>query len=457
MPDLWAYWKSSGIDGVYLSSEQSISRSESVVEHAVLAHRAVIAESRTSESTYMGTTKYQGGTAIVIADGFTPKGPIVVYQGRTIQMTWPQWNAQIRSVWEIVASKTPPTVSTPPPTSTTAPTATLSLSSNSLTSAGGIVTLTYSSENATACTLTSSPSIWTTATEPASCNGTYQFSVASATTAQEWTFTFTASNAENLSVISTQTLVQSAPTAPTPQFDNPSPNWSGYVVPSSSALVTGISGDWTVPLLNCSDTPGGDVSMWVGIGGEEWATGGSSGALLQTGISSECVDGAQQNEAWWEVVPATPNDETFFANFPVLPGDEIQASVYETTTGAWQTKVTDVNTGLTAAMITGDIWGVGETAAGTIDEQGSSVNYHYSGAYTAEWIVEDPEQGSATPGGPLFPFANFGSVTFSNMTSSFTSWSLTPDEEWGIVQNGVTLAAPTDSTTNGFTDTYTGP
>ena len=64
------------------------------------------------------------------------------------------------------------------------------------------------------------------------------------------------------------------------------------------------------------------------------------------------------------------------------------------------------------------------------DDQGSTVNYHYSGAYTAEWIVEDPEEGSANAGGALYPFANFGSVTFSNMKSSFTSWSLTPDEEW---------------------------
>jgi hypothetical protein len=457
--DLWSYWKSSGIDGVYLSSETAISKGEASVENAVKAYRAVIAQDVTTNSSFLGLTKVKAGTAIMIADGYTPRGPLVLYQAKTIQMTWAQWDAQIRSVWEVVASKTIPqgtTTTTTPPTSP-APTVTLALSSNSLTSAGGTVTLTYSSENATTCTLTSSPSIWTTATETVACEGTYDDTVAPSSTAQEWTFTFTATNSSDTSATQAQTLVESAPTATTPQFDNSSTNWSGYVVPSSSALVTGVSGDWTVPFLNCSDTPSGDVATWVGIGGQEWATGGSSGALLQTGISSECVDGAQKNSAWWEIVPATPNDETIFSDFPVSSGNEIQASVFETTTGAWQTEVSDVNTGLTAAMITGDIWGVGETSSNEINDQGSTINYHYSGAYTAEWIVEDPEEGSASPGGALYPFANFGSITFSNTESSFTSWSLTPDEEWGIVQDGVTLAAPTNTTADGFTVTFTGP
>jgi hypothetical protein len=106
-------------------------------------------------------------------------------------------------------------------------------------------------------------------------------------------------------------------------------------------------------------------------------------------------------------------------------------------------------------MITGESWGVGSTAGSTFSNQGSAAEISYSGGYTAEWIVEDP--GVINDAGAVQPFANFGSVTFSNMGSSFTSWSLTPAEEWGIVQDGVTLAAPTSSTTDGFTVTYTGP
>ena len=321
------------------------------------------------------------------------------------------------------------------------------------------MTLTYSSQNATSCTLTSLPSIWTTATEPVSCNGTYADDVGSSTTAQEWTFTFTASNANNPSAASSQTLVQSAPAVPSPEFDNPSPNWSGYVVPSSSNLVTNVEGEWIVPTMNCVDTPNGGDSIWVGLGGEQWNATSSSGALLQTGVSVDCTNGVQQNSAWWEVVPATPNHEEAFTDFPITAGDEIQASVLQLSDGEWETIVSNLNTGLSALMVTGEAWGVGPTESGTItfSSQGNAVGYSYSGGYTAEWIVEDPEESSATPGNPLYPFANFDSVSFTNMRSSFTSWSLTPSEEWGIVQSGVTLAAPTSTSTDGFTDTYVGP
>jgi hypothetical protein len=137
----------------------------------------------------------------------------------------------------------------------------------------------------------------------------------------------------------------------------------------------------------------------------------------------------------------------------VSPGNEIEASVFETSDGAWATEVTDLNTGLTGYLITGESWGVGMTSASTFSQQGNAEGVSYSGGYTAEWIVEDPENSTIQA---EFPFANFGSVTFSNMVSSFSSWSLTPTEEWGIVQNGVTLAAPTNTTSDGFTVSYTG-
>jgi len=455
-PDLWAYWKTSGIDGFYLSSEATVSKSSSAIENAVKAHRALIVQDVATNSSFMGTTKVRAGTAIMIVDGYTPKGPLVVYQAKTIQMTWPQWNAQVRSVWEVVVSTTAPQgTTTTPPTSTTNPTATLALSSNNLTSAGGAVTLTYSSQSATTCTLTSSPAIWTTATETVACNGTYEDTVAPTTTAQEWTFTFTASNAADQSATVTQTLVESAPASTTPQFDNPSPNWSGYVVPSSSALVTDVSGDWTVPILNCSDTPTGDSSAWVGIGGQQWNSTSSSGVLLQTGTESDCVNGVQENDGWWEEYPANPNHEEIFNEFPVSPGNEIEAAVYELNDGSWETAVSDLTTGLSGYMITGEAWGVSETGAPSFTDQGSTTGLSYSGGYTAEWIVEDT--GVASTPGSYYPFPNFGSITFSDMRSSFSSWYLTPDEEWGIVQSGVTLAAPTSTSTDGFTDTYTGP
>jgi hypothetical protein len=447
--DLWSFWMSSGIDGIYLTAETSYRVDRADVQSAVLDYRALVVVVTTTKPSYIGTNKFGSGTSILIVDGFTPKGPLVVFQGHTLQMTWAQWRAQVQSMWGVAFSRTPPTPVAP---TSIAPTANFSLSSSSVLATGGTITLSYTSQNATSCTLSSSPTVWTTSTVQAQCSGSYQYVVSSSTTQRQWSFTFTASNSSNQSATSTQTLTQEASTLPA---DNPSSNWSGYVVPSSLALITDAQGQFSVPVLDCADTPNADSSIWIGIGGEQWSTGGSSGSLLQTGINADCVGGIQGNTAWWEVVPATPNFEQTFTGFPVSAGDVIQDDVSENSDGTWQTELDDLNTGLSAVMVTGESWGVSVTAqALSWTPQGSAANISYAGAYTAEWIVED-DTNSSTLG--LNPFANFGSVTFIDLRSSFTSWSLTQNETWAIVQNGQVLSTPSSSSTDGFTVSYEGP
>jgi hypothetical protein len=122
--------------------------------------------------------------------------------------------------------------------------------------------------------------------------------------------------------------------------------------------------------------------------------------------------------------------------------------------GAWETIVTNNITGLARVMITGEGYGVQPITSSSFTPQGSTAGLSYSGGYSAEWIVEDPTNVTTQS---LDPLANFGSVTFTDLRASLSSWTLSPDEECGIVQNGVTLATPTPATADGFTDTYTGP
>ncbi len=441
---LWQFWGQSGIDGEYLVGHSSVGTGRGAVEAAISSRGAVIAVDVTARAADIGVTRFGAGTADLIADGFTPKGPLVVYGHETLQMTWVQWRAQIRAVWLPQVSSTPPV----PPLSTT-----LSVVPTSVPWTGGTVTLTFSAPSAATCSLTSTPSLWSAASVSVPCTGTLQVTLARTQSKQSWSITFNATATTGQTGAATQTLTQSGPPPPAHYSSN---NWSGYVVPSSSALITDASGHFAVPTLNCADTPTGEVSTWVGIGGQPWSTGGSSGALLQTGINSSCVGGSQTNAAWWEVVPATPNTEQIFTNFPVAAGDQIQAFVYQQANGSWETLLNDVNTGLSALMVTGESWGVGPTTAGTITftNQGSAVNISYDGGYTAEWIVEDPTDTSTAA---VYPFANFGTVTFTNMLTSLSPWSLTTDEEWAIVQGGLTLATPSSTTADGFTDAYVGP
>ena len=238
---------------------------------------------------------------------------------------------------------------------------------------------------------------------------------------------------------------------PTPAWST-SPNWSGYVVPSSSALVTDASGQWTVPTINCSATPTGDATTWVGIGGFGWPSGGTSGALLQTGVSSNCVSGVPRYEGWWEEYPSNPNHASDFANFPVSPGDSIQAFVFQGISGAWETRVDDLTTGLSGVMVIGQGWGVtADGGDGSFVEQGSTAGLAYEGGYTAEWIVEDPGLS-----GLILPFADYGTVNFTSLRTSLLSWSLTSSEGIAIAQNGAVLSTPSSPSNSGFSVSYTG-
>lgn len=351
-----------------------------------------------------------------------------------------------------VVVHTPPTPTVPVTTTTTpvSPTAALLIGASSVPSTGGAVTLTYSSTNASTCTLASTPAFWPGA-DPmtVNCNGAYPTTVQAATSAQQWTFTFTAATSSGQTATISQILTQLAP--PLTQ----SPNWSGYVVPSSS-LVTDASGAWTVPTLNCSDTPNAREFTWVGIGGYGSSTGGTSGTLLQTGTIDQCVNGSQEDSGWFEEYPSTPNESVTFANFPVSPGDSIAASVFQTSGGAWETRVDDLTKGLSGIMVTEEGWGVASDASSTLtfSDQGSTAGLTYSGGYTAEWIVEDPTVGLTDS---LAPFANYGTVTFRNLQTILASWSLTTGEGDEIVQNGVTLSTPSVPSTDGFSVSYTGP
>jgi hypothetical protein len=243
---------------------------------------------------------------------------------------------------------------------------------------------------------------------------------------------------------------QWAATTPTSGFTGTtSSNWSGYVLPTGGPA-TLVSGDFTVPTLNCAATPNGSTGTWVGIGGID-------SALIQTGVNEECVGGVQENYGFWEIYPMTPNHSESFSNFPVSAGDSMIAGVgYEN--GQWVTLLEDTTTGLAGEFVAGDAWEVvnisTDDAVGGI--QGYATNDSYSGGDTAEWIQEDVT--SATTNS-LEAFPNYGSVTFTNL--KVTPNGVLPDNDaWEVTLNGVingvpvSVPGPYDGTS--FTVTYTG-
>lgn len=197
-------------------------------------------------------------------------------------------------------------------------------------------------------------------------------------------------------------------------------NWAGAVVEGEGW--TTVSGSVTAPTPKLP--PGADSSSqycataWVGIDGDSCQT-----SLLQTGVDF-CVTGGQPDfSAWYEWIPAASTD---FPDFSFNAGDTIDMSVTATGKKSGKATLTNTNTGQT----------VHHTFSP--DEVQSSLCQK-----DAEWILEDFSiiEGGQTS---LAPFADFGTVTFTNTKA--VSGGQTSSAAGGqtidmVSQSGQTMAA----------------
>jgi hypothetical protein len=119
-----------------------------------------------------------------------------------------------------------------------------------------------------------------------------------------------------------------------------SASWSGYAVTAASGVhLTFISGDFTVPSVNCANSPLGSsglagVSHWAGLDGL------NGGTVERIGVDGFCDStGVPEYLAFYQMVP-----EPAVAFTGVSPGDAVQASVSFTGSG-YKLVLTDVTSG----------------------------------------------------------------------------------------------------------------
>jgi hypothetical protein len=326
------------------------------------------------------------------------------------------------------------------------PSAHLWVSPSTLPYLGGRATVRWSAPHAAHCTLSAHPSFWKGRNpKRVRCSGRLTSVLPAGDFGGRWTFTLGARNAKGRVV----PVARRKLAVRKPPFGI-SPNWSGYIVPSS-APITAVSGQFTIPKLNCRHTRNAGEGVWAGIGGASISTPD----LLQTGVRSDCFDGVQRNDAaWWEEFPQAP--EIDFKSMSVSVGDSIRASVVQNADTSWTTRVDDLTTGVSGVMTTGQSYGTVLDTSPTawLHEEGSAAAISFAGGHTAEWIVE-----AFQSFGILVPLADFGRVAFTGLTTSLPSWGLTGDEQVGIGDSfGNLYAAPSgpDSSNYGFSITYTG-
>lgn len=130
------------------------------------------------------------------------------------------------------------------------------------------------------------------------------------------------------------------------------------------------------------------MQQWVGIDG-----GTCSRAILQTGIDWYVTNGVVTYDAWYEWYPAYSND---FSGITIKGGDSIRMTVITSSTTNGGAYIDNLTTGKSVAQP------LSVSASQALCEQ------------NAEWIVEDFQTCTASGTCSQVPFANFGSVTFTN-------------------------------------------
>jgi len=176
-----------------------------------------------------------------------------------------------------------------------------------------------------------------------------------------------------------------------------STNWGGAILtaPPAGQTFNAVSASFTVPTPSKPAGVSGSsfaASAWVGIDGDT-----AQNAILQTGVDFNVASsGAVSFDAWFEWFPLASTD---FSGIPIKAGDVIALSVVATTSSTGTATIENTSTGVTVSKAIS----APNTAA------------HLQGQ-NAEWIVEDFEEGDS-----LVPFADFGTVVFTNTVAKTAS------------------------------------
>ena len=98
---LFSYWENYGIAGIKAATVQKYYTDEIDVENGVLSYGAMLASLTLTNGQNIAGQSTTGGGHMVVVDGFTPEGPIIVSWGLSLQMTWQQWNLEVVGMWGI--------------------------------------------------------------------------------------------------------------------------------------------------------------------------------------------------------------------------------------------------------------------------------------------------------------------------------------------------------------------
>jgi hypothetical protein len=238
--------------------------------------------------------------------------------------------------------------------------------------------------------------------------------------------------------------------------DQTSGNWSGYA--SVGATFTSVTGSWVVPAVTGTAREAAYTATWVGLDGY------SDGTVEQCGTLQEWTGSKQSSYAWFEMYP---NPMYEIEGATVEAGDTITATVsYVGTTtvvaGSGRRQTTETEQVFSLTMIDDNPTTGWKVTVGPSSGTESYTTVPTAARASAEWIMEAPTSGD------ILPLANFGTDLFSGCSAStsagsgpidFASWTPEPivmedPEDGEATPSGLTDTSATADGTSSFTVTY---
>ncbi len=99
-----SYWQNFGVTGTSIAAAVPVDSLPESIRSSIdkVSVQALIASLHLRSGQYVGNVgATQESFHWVVVDGYTPRGPLVVTWGQTIQMTWQQWSQEIDTAWQI--------------------------------------------------------------------------------------------------------------------------------------------------------------------------------------------------------------------------------------------------------------------------------------------------------------------------------------------------------------------
>ncbi|MGE7939953.1 G1 family glutamic endopeptidase [Bacillus paramycoides] len=223
-------------------------------------------------------------------------------------------------------------------------------------------------------------------------------------------------------------------------------SWAGYIKFNPNTGFNSIGASWIVPAIQSTPSDStAQLLIWIGLGGGQSFFGQPEAPndLIQVGTGAYYDNSKNPGYyAFWETFPSLPIQPLSQSQYPVKPGDKIEADIF-----------------LEVLEPIGWVIEIVNTTQGWRFVNSPPYNTSIQTTQTAEFIVEAP-QNSNTVGRKPLPLPNYGEVTFFDCDVDMLNPNFDYNKDSGFMYDynfpfiKISVPSQPDSDGDGFTVAY---